>query len=385
MQDDDPTETNPFAELAPPAPAKRPHAAPPGYLWLHYLFLRPRRFFQHFVVEPTPLLTAFCAWTCGMAESIDQVQERTFGENLAVVDFGWAIFWGVVVALGAVAGVLYFVIGGLWYRVRLSWSGAVDVDRRLATRVYLFASQVYALPAVLAMVADTRTYPTPTAAAVGGPHWWHLVVLVCLFWSVYVSYAGVRTAFRVRRGRAMLWFLILPGLSYAVAVGGLFLAGVLAGLGPPDVENPNTYRGKVISFAYPGNWWINDEDESFDPDHNVVVEPMQDACVNILVYETERDVESEMEASMMEASIELVRQQYDEFQESGSFATWGSFRGLGRSLRGRQDEESYVVRIFLSKIDDARVLEVREVCAVADLETVEPGFQQIARTLRILE
>jgi hypothetical protein len=52
MQDGDPTEPNPFAELAPPAPATRPHAGPPGYLWLHYLFFHPRRFFHCSVVEP---------------------------------------------------------------------------------------------------------------------------------------------------------------------------------------------------------------------------------------------------------------------------------------------------------------------------------------------
>lgn len=378
MQDGDPTETNPFAELAPPTPAAGRHTAPPGYLWLHYLFFRPRRFFQHFVVEPTPLLTAFCAWTCGAAEAIDQYQQRAFSGSAAGVDLGWAAFWGTVAATGAFAGVLYFVIGGWWYRVRLSWSGAVDVDRRLATRVYLFASQVYALPAVMATLADTRTYPDPTTAAVGDPHWWHLVVLVCLVWSVYVSYAGVRTAFVVRRGLAMLWFLILPVLFYGLFAVGAAAAWLLLELGPPDVENPSTHRSRVLSFTYPGNWWINDEDESFDPDHNVVVESMHGAWVSIMVYEPDGDVESEMEAS-----IEFNGLHLENLHESGSFTTWGSFRGLGRSLRGHGYGDSYEVRIFISSIDNERLLEVQEICPLEDLDTINPGFRQIARTLKI--
>jgi hypothetical protein len=47
------------------------------------------------------------------------------------------------------------------------------------------------------------------------------------FWSLGTSFAAAITLFEVRRGRARLWFVILPALTYLVAYGAL---GVLAGL-----------------------------------------------------------------------------------------------------------------------------------------------------------
>ena len=50
---------------------------------------------------------------------------------------------------------------------------------------------------------------------------WTIVLIVFPFWSAFASYAGVRARLPVRRGRAILWFLVLPWLLFAVSFTGL--------------------------------------------------------------------------------------------------------------------------------------------------------------------
>ena len=57
--------------LAPAPPPQEPNAA----LWFYYLFLRPRVFFQHFVLEPVPILTVLAAWVLGTAGALDHQAE----------------------------------------------------------------------------------------------------------------------------------------------------------------------------------------------------------------------------------------------------------------------------------------------------------------------
>ena len=50
---------------------------------------------------------------------------------------------------------------------------------------------------------------------------WPLIILIFPFWSLVVSYIGVRTTFDVSKWRARTWFIILPGILYVVLFGGL--------------------------------------------------------------------------------------------------------------------------------------------------------------------
>ena len=56
-----------------------------------------------------------------------------------------------------------------------------------------------------------------------------MVTLVFPFWSLVTSYIGVRSLFDVIKWRALLWFLILPGILYFLAFGLLALLFAFAG------------------------------------------------------------------------------------------------------------------------------------------------------------
>lgn len=52
-----------------------PELRPNGALWMFYLFLRPKVFFRHFVIDAAPLLTALAAWMLGV-ELLDDAGYR---------------------------------------------------------------------------------------------------------------------------------------------------------------------------------------------------------------------------------------------------------------------------------------------------------------------
>ena len=126
-----------------------------------------------------------------LCDLVDRALEGNFSLLVA-----WDRYWLFCVILGAVSGLLYFAVGGWWYRVRLKWSGANQPDPGLARRVYLFASQVHAIPALIYTVWETGHYESP-AAAWEGDDWGGVALIVFLFWSVYASYRGVRTVFTI--------------------------------------------------------------------------------------------------------------------------------------------------------------------------------------------
>jgi len=346
-------------------------------LWLVYLFFRPRRFFQHFVVDSTPGLTALCAWIYGMTGAMDSLEATPPGES-RVTGWSWLTYWTVVGVGGVLAGALYFFIGGLWYRVRLGWSGAGRPAPALARRVYLFASQVVAIPWLLAMVVATSVFESPEAAEQTESGWFALPLLF-LFWSCWCSYVGVRTAFVVQRGLAMLWFLILPAAFYVVAlvgVGAVLAISFL--LGPADVENPEVYDRPGLHFLYPSNWMIADYEEDFDPDANVYVEPFGDAYAQIKVYESEQSVAEEIAATLGEFDAIFTSR-----QPPSEFWAWGVYQGAGLNVASKIERSAYCLRVFVAELPDGRLLEAREFYQASLEHDVTPGFELIRNTLRV--
>ena len=98
----------PELRLAPREPSTKPLAA----LWLVYLFFRPRIFFQSFVMESAPGLTALCAWIYGVSGAMDTIESRLMPEIAPGLADSWNAYWAVALLLGAVEAVFIFAIGG---------------------------------------------------------------------------------------------------------------------------------------------------------------------------------------------------------------------------------------------------------------------------------
>jgi len=183
------------------------------------LLLRPERFFAHLLRTAGSTFPLLIIWINGMAGVVDRIDSQlVMGRILPEAPMlqGWVMFWGTVLIGGIMTGLLKWLVGGWWYRMRLGFSGAHDVDKRHARLVYFHAELVWAIPSLVWLALVTPLYPDYHAAWMEAPL--GLWVIAIYPWSMWVSYRGVRHCFDVGAGRARLWFLILPLVMFLAAV-----------------------------------------------------------------------------------------------------------------------------------------------------------------------
>jgi hypothetical protein len=194
---------------------------------LRDLFFRPAKFFREHSLDAGDGMWA--AWAVGLAIAIERIDQGMARSELGASSPGWDAlspfianswpgFWLFAILMGAVGGALAWVIGGWWYHRRIRWSGVPDADRTEARRVYIFTSLVAAVPIVTYAMLATVVYPDYSAAWYDDEIWSGLL-LIFPFWSVAVSYRGVRARFPIRAGPARIWFAIFPVLFYVVMIG----------------------------------------------------------------------------------------------------------------------------------------------------------------------
>lgn len=346
------------------------------------LFFRPRAFFGRLRVDELPTLTALACYILGVSSAIDQIDMRLLRDDvqgrarLAFLADDWSAYWLVAVIAGVFSALLLFLVGGWWYRCRLQFCGAIHPSKRLARRVYVFASVVWALPALAYAAWTSAVYASPRAAS-EGDDWGSVILLGCLFWSVLTSYRGATTVFQLRRWAGRVWFLILPAAAYAslllVAIA-VFASGLL--MPAPDVHRPRRIHRPGFEVAYPGNWQIDTEHADFDPDGYFTIEPpFADAVVT---FHIGADFENAADA------VETYREETERSIEKviwGELDRWGPH--VGEGLRGSgtiAGHGSYAATIFAAVHEDGRVLVVRELCASDAFSRLEPGVDLIRRT-----
>jgi hypothetical protein len=224
----------------------RPIGPEPSPFWPQHLvdlFLRPTRFFAgHLALGRTPYVV-LVTWALGMSSVIDRIDTRILQaelrndparwEALESLVGTWPRLWALVLGGGLVAGALAWSIGGWWCRVRLGWCGAKAPDKRLARLLLIYSSFVFAGPAVVALLVQTLLHPD-YLAAYDAPLDLSLVVLPMVFWSLFTTERGALALFPVSRGRARLWFVVLPALFFFLLMGGVGLLVSAVASGEPS-------------------------------------------------------------------------------------------------------------------------------------------------------
>ena len=264
-----------------------------------YLLYRPTDFFRIYARLETPTFTALAFWIYGIAAAIDRIDTELVKADLnssrlsPLLALGdeWAFYWIYCLLGGLAGGVFFYALGGWWYKKRLYWCGAEDADSDTARRVYVYASQLYALPMIAYTVLETIWFESPLAAYetddLSG-----FSLLILLFWSVFVSYKGATTVFVLRKGLARLWFLILPSAVYSLALVAVFAAFLLQDSGPPQIGDPRKIETTSYSLSYPGNWYLDTNDEDYDLNYDIEIGPsFDDALANIVMFDYDVDPE----------------------------------------------------------------------------------------------
>ena len=365
-------------------PASLAADSPHWTLWLVYLLFRPGLFFETYVLRSVPVLTVLTAWLFGIAGTMDQIETRVLlspdtSPLYATLQSDWRMYWGAAALFGILSGALQYSVGGWWYRVRLRWSGANDPDKTLARRVYVYASQAYVVPFLLYTAWETTAYDTPAAAATGDDLAAFLVI-IALYWSIYVSYRGVRTAFDVKAWPARIWFGILPAmlcsLVLAAFIGALLFGALGAALeDPPDLANPRRIEGDGFEVEVPGNWEVDLD----DPENTLAVGPVfADAVLTLWLHDEPMDA-----STCVNRTVGNFAETYD-LSVTTPIETWGHFEGAGYLAEAEIEGATYTMILFCST-ERPRPLEIMLISETENHALVAPGFDLIRDSLELME
>jgi hypothetical protein len=204
-------------------------------LSLFDLFIRPGRFFARGRALPARAGLVAALLLYGLGAGIARLEHqaavrlvlkargitpRRQAPFLASISADWMTFWGHAALSAILAAALLWTLGAWWFRLRARWSGAPDAEMGTSREIYVWSGLVLAVPVFVLALVQTALFPS-FRMAWAQASLWTLVLIVFPFWSAFTSYAGVRALFPVKRGRAILWFLVLPWLLYALAFAGL--------------------------------------------------------------------------------------------------------------------------------------------------------------------
>jgi hypothetical protein len=221
-------------------------------------------------------------------------------------------------------------------------------------------------------------YPDPIAA-MEGDDWGGVAIIVALFWSIYVSYRGVRTAFEVRPWAARVWFGILPATIYALALGIIFALFLLTSLliSPPDLDNTRRIEREGFSLNYPGNWEVDVADEDYDPDYSfAIAPPVADAQIRFWFYEYAMD--SQGCADQTRDNLEAVYA----FSDLTAFDHWGDYDGAGYRGDANIEGGDYEFLMFCAT-ERVRPFEILLAVEGSAADKLRPGFDLIRDSLEL--
>ena len=143
------------------------------------LFFQPKSFFSNvgsLVRKPEVLVVA---WMSGITYAMGRIDSNIMKAEFGHARPGWQMlgpwlteswlnYCVFVLAFGMVNGWILWNLGGWWYRKRLEWSGARDVDRVAVPATYIYEDLVHSGPAILVAIGQTQFYSTAVVLGVVG-------------------------------------------------------------------------------------------------------------------------------------------------------------------------------------------------------------------------
>jgi len=167
------------------------------------LFINPKEFFMKNIGNDNqqPAYFTLAIIVFGIGHGIDrldiQLTKYDLKGKLDDVEFinNWIGYWLFAVIGGIIGGYILYLIGGWFFNVRLKWSkGSSDINK--SRYIYLYSgvvsSAVIILITIISMFLNNKPYDPESEFNL-----WELtsliLLLIFLYYSVYVSYSGVRT------------------------------------------------------------------------------------------------------------------------------------------------------------------------------------------------
>jgi len=203
---------------------------------LKNLLSQPYAFFQKYESKKLTEMPLFYVMLIVFAlfMGIDRIESVVLDDVSNGTNYisGWSMYWWSAVGAGIIAGAISFLIGSWFYNLRIKWSGA-EGNSLFAQKVYLYTTVFIGLYTILTTLFDTFIYASPAAiydfVANYTAYDVHpilgliedvsiFLLPVFLFHSLYMSYSSVVRLEGIKKGRALFWFLVLPGIVHVGAI-----------------------------------------------------------------------------------------------------------------------------------------------------------------------
>jgi hypothetical protein len=196
---------------------------------LFKLLFRPKLFFADIKWLNKAPEILIVVWASGVTYTLGRIDTNIMRAELGHARAGWETlgpwlteswlhFWAFTALVGIISGVIFWYLGGWWYRKRLNWSGARDADPALVRPVYMYQDFVLSAPAILITLLQTALFSSYQEAW-ETEEYWSSTILIFTFWACFTSYKAATTAFTLSKWKARTWFLILPIMIYLTVFG----------------------------------------------------------------------------------------------------------------------------------------------------------------------
>lgn len=171
--------------------------------------------------------------------------------------------------------------------------------------------------------------------------------------------------------------LVAALLSPVVRAG---LTGAFQQAAPADVDSPQTFRGPRCTLSYPGNWYVDEADEDYDPASYFSIDAPAQGSVSFWILDPDADVEAMVDSIAEELDGGMVRDTVrTRFERYGSHLGYGLqlegtlalFPGRFRLFGGRGEGAAFVV--METRFDEDEAWTVLGYELVADSLELGPG------------
>ena len=190
------------------------------------LFTKPKAFFSNNINDDNQLPAYFnlALIVYGIGYGIDRLDRQLtkfdLKGRLDEVEFinSWFGYWLVAIIGGLIGGYLSYLIGGWFFNIRLKWSkGTSNLNKSRYIFLYssVVSSSIIILTTIISMFINNKPYDPESEFNL-----WDLTTLILLvfsiYYSVYVSYSGVRAITDAEKSRSIIWFLVVPMTVYTI-------------------------------------------------------------------------------------------------------------------------------------------------------------------------
>lgn len=354
---------------------------------LFALFFRPTRFMLSYAVHVRFGQVFLVMWLFSVVSIMDQHELRsiTGSTNPALNHTDWASVWGMAVGSGIIRGMVWYGIGGVWFRARLYMCGVRNAPWEESSRVFAFLHFPSLLFGFLYYIAASLSFDTFQAYSETEDPLWTVLALFPVGAAIYssvIAYASARGVFNANRLWAIFWFLVLPIL---VRLGVLVAFGIIAwfmSVSPkPDLNRTSNAATPTITLRHPGNWVATINEPESGPPTLLELSPTgHDALVSleIMYFDPKADRFAEMEAWFENIDFDLQ-------PNPKPLNRWGRFDGEGFVYSSTNGGSDYDITLFFIPFQNKGWLCVREIIHTDSVGRLKPGLDLVRESTTVTD